>query len=505
MKKQLLALGLIAQIFSGSGYAKVDLLIENTTVISPLNQHQVSIKEQHWVAVNGNRIVSIGSGTETPEAKNIIDGNGKYLIPGLMDSHTHLKTMPGLNRSNEKAPQMQQAFLARQGVNYLYYGVTQVIDPSNTQQGIDKFHNSGLTPTAFFCGAMPVYNGYNARGIAHKDLHHERPYYVAQATDPKTPVDIYNAHQAKQAVNRLVDDGAKCAKVYIEDGFGFANDIPLINNTTLKELTQHAENLHLPTMAHANATDMQVIAADSGVSIMGHGLWNWLEEQKTTREGALPAKVRAVADSIIEHDIIYQPTMNVMRSLAELMVEGHMTLADYKNVLPQWQINWYLSESGQWFAKEMYKDWEGVPIATIIERFSANLANGQRVLKYLYDRGVTILLASDTPPAPTYASQPGLATYIELQDMYKAGMDLKGILAAATINNAKAYHLEQDYGTVASGKIANLLLLNSDPLQSISAFDDINTVILQGKAIERDNLHISNLGQIAPKITDNSF
>lgn len=496
MKKQLFALALCTPFMAKPVWAQVDLLIKNTTVISPQNQQKVDIKSNHWVAINGNRIVSIGSDKNLPKAKHIVDGTGKFLIPGLMDSHTHLKTMPGLNPADNNASIMQQAYLARQGVNYLYYGVTQVIDPSNTQQGIDAFHDSGMTPKAFFCGAMPVVNGYNARGIEHEHLHYERPYYVAQDTDPETPKVIKEAHQAKQAVNRLSEDGAVCAKVYIEDGFDLAKNIPLISNATLKELTQHAAKLKLPTMAHANATDMQDIAADHGVTIMGHGLWNWLDEQKLSNQEQLPPKVTAVLDKIIERNIAYQPTLNVIRGLTDLMVDGHLMRPEYQNVLPQWQLDWYLSESGQWFAKEMYQDWGGLPVAKIVERFTAKQVNGQRVLNYLYEHGATILLASDTPPAPTYASQPGLSTYMELQDMYKSGMKLKGILAAATINNAKAYNLEHDFGSVDSGKMANLLLLNSNPLETPLAYDDINTVILQGKASTRDLFHVSQLKQV---------
>ncbi|WP_448568115.1 amidohydrolase family protein [Thalassotalea ganghwensis] len=495
MKNYLIALAFIGGLLAKPALAKFDLVIKNTTVISAINQQQVMIKEKAWVAVQGNRIVEIGTNEAIPQAKNTIDGSGKYLIPGLMDSHTHLKTMPGLLKSDQHSASMQRAFLARQGSNYLYYGVTQVLDPSNTQEGINKFHQSGLSPNAFYCGAMPIFNGYNARGIEHKDLHHQRPYYIAQEGDPETTTAIKEAHQVKTAVSRLAQDGAQCAKVYIEDGFNMANHIPLMHRKTLKELVDYAHQLGLPVMAHANATDMQSIATDVGVNVLAHGLWNWLAEQNTTKNEQLPPGVTSVLDKIITRDIAYQPTLNVMRSLADLMVDGHLDLKDYKNILPQSQIDWYLSEPGQWFADEMYQDWGGATRQYITNSFRAKLRNGQQVLQYLYERGATILLASDTPPSPTYASQPGLSTYMELQGMYSAGMDLAGILAAATLNNAKQYKLEQDYGTVESGKIANLLMLNSNPLKSITAFDDIDTVILQGKARPRTAFHINNVDQ----------
>ncbi|REL29319.1 amidohydrolase family protein [Thalassotalea euphylliae] len=513
MKKQVLGYGLLACFYcsafsssvsaasthiSSASLPDVDLVIEGTTIISPIDKHQISVKANHWVAIEGNRISQIGSLTKPPKAKLVIDGSDQYLIPGLTDSHVHLKTMPGIDFSDANAAHMQSAFLARQGTNYLYYGVTQLIDPSNTKDGIKRFHESGLTPDAFFCGAMPVFNGYNAQGILHKHLHHERPYYLAQDTDPKTTEAITHAHQAKQSLLRLKNDGAVCAKVYIENGFDLADNIPMVSEATLNELTQYAKTLNLPTMAHANATDMQDIAANAEISVMGHGLWNWLEEQKLSTEAALPPKVSGVLTKILNHDIAYQPTLNVIRSLTDLMVEDHIDQTEYKTVLPPWQIAWYQSNAGQWFNVEMHKDWGKPPVELIIERFSAKQINGQRALKYLYDHGATILLGSDTPPAPTFASQPGLATNWELADMHKAGVDLKGILAAATINNANLYNLSQDYGTVEKGKRANLLLLNSNPLKTVNAYDDIDKIILRGQVFDRDNLHINKLEQRAP-------
>ena len=91
-----------------------------------------------------------------------------------------------------------------------------------------------------------------------------------------------------------------------------------------------------------------------------------------------------------------------------------------------------------------------------------------------------MVLATDTPPAPTYASQPGVSANWEIKHLYKLGVSLPHILAAATINNAQSFNIDQDYGSIDIGKIANLLLLDSNPLSTITAYDEINTVILHG-------------------------
>ena len=63
-------------------------------------------------------------------------------------------------------------------------------------------------------------------------------------------------------------------------------------------------------------------------------------------------------------------------------------------------------------------------------------------------------------------------------------------MAAATINNAKQFNINSDYGTVETGKIANLLLLKENPLSNIEAWNSIETIILHGEPIQREYLSI---------------
>ena len=77
--------------------------------------------------------------------------------------------------------------------------------------------------------------------------------------------------------------------------------------------------------------------------------------------------------------------------------------------------------------------------------------------------------------------------------MVEAGVELVDVLAAATINNAKRFNLQAHYGTVESGKVANVLLLNKNPLETIGAWDSIEFVILHGQVIERESLTVQNM------------
>ena len=72
--------------------------------------------------------------------------------------------------------------------------------------------------------------------------------------------------------------------------------------------------------------------------------------------------------------------------------------------------------------------------------------------------------------------------------MADVGIPLSAILAAATINNARQLRLDRDYGTIEPGKIANLLLLDANPLANIEAWTRIGRIILRGEPMERESL-----------------
>jgi len=76
--------------------------------------------------------------------------------------------------------------------------------------------------------------------------------------------------------------------------------------------------------------------------------------------------------------------------------------------------------------------------------------------------------------------------------MALAGIPLELIFAAATTNNVAQFGMDNDYGTVEEGKIANLLILRENPLKDIEAWNSIESVILHGQVIERDTLAAKN-------------
>lgn len=497
--KVLLQCAWLAILLSSSGQAEIGLtpttsdvasgrylLIEPVTVLSaeltqPLLQQQVLIRDGIIA-----RLAPAGTPLSESERKNLqsIDGSGLYLTPGLMDSHVHVSEAPGVttDRKSEFLPVYQR----QQPRSYLYFGVTQLLDLSSSPDGIATFKRQPLAPDLWYCGAAPVQGGYghvhNTQNVIYPDS--KTPSEKAGALATNTPV---------QVVERIAASGADCLKIFIEDGFGNAKHLPVYSQQALRDIRGAAARLQLPLFAHANAYDMQRIAIQHHVDVLAHGIWNWTGMEVTAPADEIPAELMAHLQEIHRAGLGYQPTLSVMSRLAAMLTPDVLTDPQLADVVPPALLNWYSSDEAQWFKQELLVDFEGMSETDAAVRLQMIGLRGAVAAKVLYDLGHPLLLASDTPSAPAYSHQPGYGSYLELTEMAKAGIPLHAILAAATINNARLLKLEERYGSVSVGKVANLLLLKQNPLENVEAWNSIATVILHGRPIAREMLSAREL------------
>ena len=121
-------------------------------------------------------------------------------------------------------------------------------------------------------------------------------------------------------------------------------------------------------------------------------------------------------------------------------------------------------------------------MATYLKRY-------RRILQRQHAAGARFLFGSDTAVGtPGWGNPPGLSGYREMQAWVAAGIDLRTVLRAATLDNARAFGLGDEIGSIEVGKRADLLLLGADPLATVEAYDRIELVILGGQVIERATL-----------------
>lgn len=483
-----LAGALLALALAGQALA-ADLVIDQVTVVSPqLDSTQpkqnVLIRDGRIVAVSA-KAVSAGPGAIR------IDGRGKFLTPGLMDSHVHVGDVPGLpyGAADPALNSLRDAYTRQQPRSYLYYGVTQLLDLASLPEGIAAFEAQPQHPDLYRCGPAVVLDGYPSVFIDPAVRYRLLSDYIYEpanaATHPLPKGADAARHTPEVIVDRIAASGARCVKIFIESGFGGASNWPLMSKETLQRVRAATRKRGLLLVAHANAIDMQRIAVETQVDMLAHGLWNWNEY--STNQGVPPA-IAAHLRNVQTKKIGYQPTLRVIAGLADLFREDTLKDPAYAKVVPAPLLEWYATPAGEWFKEQSRQEMGGVPDMKAMHNYMVVSSYGMRATKYLHDLGQPLLLGSDTPSAPTFGSQPGYDTYREMRMMAQSGIPLPAIFRAATLNNVRQFGLDKDYGTVETGKVANLLLLTANPLETIRAWTSIDRIILRGTVIKRESL-----------------
>ncbi|WP_440957166.1 amidohydrolase family protein [Oceanicaulis sp. LC35] len=459
-------------LFAAQTFPSDDLVIRNVTIASPERDAPL---EGQSVRIRDGRIVEISAAPlEAQGEEMLLDGQGRYLAPGLTDSHHHVSFVPGMGAAGlppaSNHPALVASYMAQQPRSLLYHGVTQVLDPAPLT-GWEVFTDQPQHPDLLRCGEVPgPHDGYPVNQRASENPEDAYPY------DIDTPED------AAPVIARMQADGAICVKVYLEDGFGAASDWPLMSDETLDVIKAEAEARNMPVLVHANAIDMYQIALDHGLGVMAHGLWNW-----QWPEGEPP--VVETLDRVIASDTGYMPTLRVMGGLADHVRPGALDNPDLEPVTPSDLMTFYREGGADWFADELASDFPAdMPREEIADIFGFGVQRGQRALAYLHGEGHPVMLASDCPGSPTASNQPGLCTLLEMEAMSEAGMSATEIFRSGTLTIAAQFGLESEYGQIAPGFIANLVLLEDNPFETVSAWRSIDVVILRGEVIERDSL-----------------
>ncbi len=469
------------------------LLIENVTLVSPeqpqpLGNRHVLIQDERIALVSDKAI-------PPPAGARRIDGTGKFLTPGLTDAHVHVSDVIGLpfGPDDPAFEKMADDFFAQQPRSYLYFGVTQVLDTANRPDRVEMFAAQEQHPDIFRCGAAPIVDGYPLVFVD-KEIRHEifTDYIFEPANAREHPLpDGANPaeHTPEAVVARIAASGALCVKITIEDGFGEVSDWPIMSVETLRRIRAATRKHDVLLAAHANALDVQRMAVDGDVDIILHGVWSWNE---LNDQHGMPDAVAAHLKNVHAKKIGYQATLRVLPGVTDLLDPALLDDPVLTKVVPPRLLAWYRTDAGQWFRKQVFGPEVDGP-AMLAEQRKANenwatSEQGRRALRYLYELGQPLLLGSDTPSAPTYGNQPGYDTYREMRLMAQAGIPLSEIFRAGTINNARKLRLDKDYGTIERGKIANLVLLDANPLASIEAWTRIDKIILRGEPIDRRTL-----------------
>ncbi|MCB0279918.1 MAG: amidohydrolase family protein [Calditrichaeota bacterium] len=491
---------------------KNGILFENITYISADRNERIS-QEPGYVLTDVGKIIYVGK--KRPQITGnfrSISGSNKFLSPGLIDSHVHLANVAGLNRKQQRENQkLVQAYYQQLPKSFLYFGFTTLIDANNyAPQRIKQLREAAVGPDIYTFGEMiQVMNDFT---MEMDELSQTERYQTNFLYDPynqqlQIPDSIDLApHTAKRIVADLIRGQQNIGiKILYEDE---SSGLPVTwmqpSLELIKDLVSESHHYNVPFMIHAPSYHAQKIAIEAGVDIIAHAMWNLTAEPEHFLDTILTTAHQDFLTEIAKKRIAYQPTFRTILAEADIVSNQFLDDPELGHVYPQALIE-FLKSDGDWIRKRI------VNRPNFIKRVNPSLYQAIRahfnsdsemvnrlydfynvkltkITRFLAERNANLLLGSDGVALNMYSNPPGYNGFLEMKHWYNAGVKLDRIFLAATINNAVAVHLDDRYGSIETGKLANLLVLNSNPLNDINAYNDIDYVIVHGKAYKRNEL-----------------
>lgn len=388
---------------------------------------------------------------------DVVEGAGKTLLPGLIDTHVHLGSPGGVYAS--PAGYADPNAMARALSAYLYSGVTAVRSVGDMLDESLKARSqvsSGarLGAEVFACG--PLFTAENGHGTEYIRL---MPEFLRQRAREQMVRTPKTDGEARRQVREIKQAGADCVKAVLEAGWP-GHPFPRLDTTILKAIGEEARAQKLPLAVHtANARDV-ADALDAGASSIEHGSFS--ED--------IP---EALFARMAKDGVAYDPTLSVIYAASQ-PESGKLRLLS-RSLLIQAAPKGLIEST----AGVVRKNAAGLQISP------AQYEQAGRNLLRAYRAGVRLATGSD---AGNMLVIHGPTVQQELLLWTQAGIPAAAALQAATYNAARELGAESRFGTVEAGREANLLLVDGDPLTDISVMDRISLVVFKGERVRRNGL-----------------
>jgi imidazolonepropionase-like amidohydrolase len=465
------------------------IVIENVTLISPERTAPLLHAD---VVLRDGRIAEIGTDLVPGLHARRIDGGGRFLVPGLIDSHMHAGHSAALDDDAiDTHPELWGAYRTQVPRAYLAFGFTSIVDLDLTQSDQTWFEGTPLHPRFYSCGrGIKVAGGYMAFNVPPLSS----PNFPNLVYEPKEAEHWPKAldtgdYTAERAVSRAANAGGICAKAFVESGFGMFH-WPYLHTETLQKIQAAARERKLVLVVHATSVDSWRAALDAHADIIAHGLWVWPGDFGNSQPP--PAAINVIAAAARSGTYV-QPTLQTVageRAMIDpsLLDDPRLTMA-----LPPTVIGYLRSPAGVKARTALLDEYrKASPSPGFEPLLRAAIERTRATFKLMLQHHVPLVFGSDTPGVDGFGNPPGLNGRLELQNWADAGAPLSLILRAATLDNATALGLSHELGSIEVGKRADLLLLKDNPLANVSAYDSIETIFLNGEPIAREALRAHN-------------
>ena len=429
-----------------------NLLIQGATLIDGTGKPRVADAR---ILVEGEKIHSVWTGDAAPVTvpadAQVIDARGKYVIPGLIDSHVH--------------------YAGYMGEIFLSYGVTTVYDLGNPvywQAAVKKGLNSGRIrgPRYFFC------SGVGGGGMGEQDAGETNSANTRALAAMKKPED------AKQAIAALK---------------GKIDCIKLSENTTGEYFTAIAREAHAAGMniishslnaldsaswgingiEHMTGVGISAVRSSEGRAALGEMKIEAGHKNSLLYQWMDPAAFDEMIQYFIKRNVYLNPTLDfewkgIIDRTAAFEAEDQRLL--YNPLLQYVPLDERLVSLGQYH-------WADQRSSGDHAQFLKGYHNVQEFLRKFVKAGGRIYSGTDTASANT----PGLSLHHEMQLYVDAGIPPMQALMTSTKWAAEILRLDSEIGTVEPGKLADMVILRADPLADIRNTKAIDEVIRGGE------------------------
>ncbi len=427
--------------FCACGFAQQPATDESAAVafvnVTVLPMDGERVLAGHTVVVRGDRIVAVGPAdvVEAPEGALVVDGGGKYLLPGLAEMHGHV-------------PPPDAPAAITEAVLFLYVA-------------------NGITTVRGMLGApgqLDLRERANAGEIVAPTLYLAGPSFNAGSVD--------SPEQAVEMVRRQKTEGWNLLKVHPG---------PTLEEYDAMARTAHEEGIRFG--GHVPADVGLMHALEMGQETFDH-LDGYVEYLATINEAAVDeAALADVVRRTREAGAWVVPTMALWETLyGTADLETLTGYPELQYMPPAMVAQW----TGQHERRLSNPQRDAEAARRVIEA-------RMRVLKALSDGGVGILMGTD---APQQFSVPGFSLHRELRRMVDAGMTPYEILKSGTYNVGRYFENEDAFGTVAEGQRADLLLLAANPLDDVAHVQQRAGVMVRGRWLPEDQIQ-ARLAEIA--------
>ncbi len=417
-----------------------DIVIKNITMI-PMTGSQKMIKNQ-TIHLSKGKITGIGL-EQIPDGVTVVDGRGKYLMPGLTEMHAHIP----VPREGDDTNVRETLFL------YLSQGVTTIRGMLGNPYHLDlrTMVESGEVLGPRIYTSSPSINGNSVR----------------------TP------EEARQKVTQ-----------YKADGYDFLKIHPGVQMEVWNEIEKTANEVDIAYAGH--------VPVDVGIHRALESRYASIDHLDGYIDGLLknPEDVDPNGGGFFGYNFIDEIDSDKIKHLVQKTKVNGVAIVPTQTLFSRWfsptDVNILMQDPEmQYLPSEMRFAWRQSKTRLTAgdynpTEWSKMYSIRKKILAEMVEQDVIILLGSD---APQVMNVPGFSAHREMQDMVDGGMDTYYVLESGTSNPAKYFGTSGTFGTVTEGSSADLIILNDNPLDNIRNSTSIEGVFIRGLYMDRAEIN----------------